>query len=310
MLESAQDTYIVHEPVKLTVDLVNETSEIINFVGIRKLGMNMEYIFYEIIDPLGQLELRKSQYLFRNEAIGDRWPGQPLRPGQRVNLFLYPNITRCIDSHDCEVSTFSAPGTYKIRVVYSIPVRFVNLWKGEYGKLYSNQIKLIFRRPDSKEKDILDAIWSGNYYDLSTGDDILLSDFNKPKLQSVIDKYGSHPLIKYAYFALARQLLNENRASWNTAAEYFEFLRRQYPSFRFEEVGKHLAHTYHNLDRENDALRVIRGTLRDQPRLKDNYHFMWFKVFLEKGRLAAVNDWIEKRRAGQYCEEEEVEYIE
>lgn len=300
-LESAQTDYIIREPVKFIVTLQNNNSEIQNYVGMTELDENMKYLYYKIHTPFGETELRKSQYLHFHGHTGDNWPGYPFRPGQRVVLFLYPNVTQCLGVRDCEFVTFSMPGTYKIQVVYYIPERFARLWKGQDGKLYSNEVLVTFRQPSHEEKEILDAIWYKRPSLLSSGDDGLLVNFSKSKLENVIENHNDNELIKYAYFSLARQLISDGRGSWERAIELLELVLRKYPNFRYEEVRKHLAITHFNIDRgSNQAISILNETLKKRPWLKDNINFMSLKIFIEShGRTGAVDEWLDKRRAGQ-----------
>ena len=314
-LASDMSVYVTREPVKFSVTLTNESSSVQYFAGVDALDSNMDYFYYEIVNPQGTLEYRKFRHRSSNEAwnYGLFW-GEPLNPGESVLFFSYPNFTYCLNPHaekysrgNCTKITFSVSGTYKVRLIYSVPSKFVNLWRGANGEAISNQIELSFRPEGAQEKEILDALWSAGG-DLSTGDDGLLISFDKYKLSKALKDCPDNPLIKHVYFDLARQILCDGpRSDAPRARDLLLHCRKACPDYRTEEISTHLAYAYYNMNQTDAARTEMISAMRRNHLLKTNYPFMWLKIIIDYGNVEAVGRWREKRAKNEYRVEEEIQ---
>ena len=307
-VESPQEEYVVGELLKCFVALTNTSPDTIHVVNIQDLDMNMSFMFIEISLPTGATEIRKTQYSLDHVVW---WPkgyvGEPLAPGDSVQIFLYPNWSRRLRSDkegprwERGSRTFQTAGTYVVRFCYEVPLECERIWKGPGGRLYSKPITLKFRQPTPEESEILQPLWASGSLALSIGDGEDWSGFDEMALDQVITKKPTHPLAKYAYFSLARSLMTPSSrvgidaTRLRRGVDLCTILIRSYPEFRYEETRQHMANGLYRLGRQEEAARLLNRTLIEQPALKDNVGFMRDKIFFETGSLDEVGEW-EMRR--------------
>lgn len=306
-LSTPQHDYVVREPIKFVVSMKNVGPETIRIVEVfyLKCDANMRHFFIEIETPWGKLERRNHLLVVPTEIINKQYNGEPLAPGDSIEVFLYPNFTVPVEPPGLLSArgegrvTFPEAGTYRVRVAYFVPEYFVNLWRGENGIAYSNWVELRFRDPTPEEKEILDVIWESNPQELSSGDDTLIPSFNELSLKRVIANYPDNPLIKYAYFNLARQIMSLVGGARNgEAVPIFEMLIERYPDFRYEEVRQHLAKAYFYSGQPERARELMRRTLRERPNLRHHDNFMMRKLSMEEPTGIATIKWRKLRRKG------------
>lgn len=319
LLRTAQNEYILHEPVRFALTLRNVSDERQKVAEVSLWDMNMEFTFLEITTPEGELQFRRYQYETVTAIWNAFYEGEPLEPGGSIESFLYPNVSFVMtdgkqrDQYRGLEFTFPRVGTCKVRVCYFVSSFWEHLWKGEGGELYSNPITITFREPDSKEKEILDALWAGGTTEIAIGDDMLAFSFEESQereLERIIEKYPEHALVKYAYFYLARSLVTLSggyvRGRVESGVELFETLMKRDPDFRYEETRQLLAMGYDRVDRKEDAIKLFSQTLTERPSLENNYRFMSRKIMVETGNnKIAVEKWRFKRRGIKFPEIEE-----
>lgn len=308
-LESVKGEYILREPVKFIVKFINESDRTIRIYRIDRFNENMEQMYLEVITPKGEIQLRKSTIALVNRISSVHYGGDPIEPGESIEVFLYPNETHFIQSPRSWGFTFPEAGTYRLRVVYTVEEFRERLWKPENNKMYSNSIDITFREPTPEEKEILDAFWDGMSY-LFVWDEMPMAGFNVDRLKEVMAKYPNNHLMKYVYFAMGHELRcppigPSDSYDIDKAIEYFEMLKDRHPDFRFEETRQYLARFYMDAGRREEAIRLNNETLRERPNLKDHYRFMRQKILAEEqDNMKAVTKWIRKRSRGEIREEE------
>ena len=307
-LESEQDSYLVREPVKFKVVITNESGETVRVPSIVRFDMNMKHLLMEVITPAGETQYRTFKY-YRQEGIVQRdYDGEPLRPGESLTTFLFPNISgrRELDLAPGpffpQKLTFPEPGNYQLRVAYFVAEPWDNLWKPPGDFLFSNTIQIQLNLPTPVEERILDAYWAKGGVDISMGEHHAYCWFDVSALESVIEMYPDHPLIKYAYFGLGRQLgrlkLPVNRSLIERAVPIFEKLAQDYPDFRYAEVRHHLARAYYHTGRREEAIQLYSELLEERPYLIDDAEFMKSKIFVEELTSKAAGDWFRFRMSG------------
>lgn len=281
-VKADRDEYVSMEPVRLTVTLRNESGRTIRIPDIEFLGINMEYMAFEIIGPDGKRARRHFSYEQRYGIVSPLYAGEPLLPGRSVTTFLYPNATRRVpplpDGPRLE-ATFKETGTYLLRVVYGMPDFYKELWKPPGGELSSNEIKISVRAPTTEEREIIDAIWSeggrGGFIGPMMGDQYRIWH-DEVAIRAVIEKYPNNPMIRHAYLALAKSFCSDDddKSRMEQAIPILEHMMKAQPSFRFEETRQHLGWAYAHADRSSDAFRVFQETLVVHPELTTNSRFM------------------------------------
>ncbi len=307
-LNSVKSEYVVGEPLKFTVRLINNTDETIYIPAARYFDMNMWFFLIEIITPDSTVEFRKFQYQFEDGASIPKYTSEPLAPGASIETNLYPNITFLVDISTLRkfrgemTRTFPDPSEYRIRLIYVIRRNVGSLWRDEDGLLYSNDIKIKFKEPDSAGEEILGALWAKGGRILSIGDDNILFSFDEMALEEVIAKYPDHFLTKYARFYLAKSYLVKKKDpeydQMEEGVTVLEALQREYPEFRPMEVRQLIATGYFRTNREEEARRLFKETLELYPALKDNYQFMKQKIYADTKSFKAVADWHKQRSKG------------
>ena len=240
--------YVVREPVKVRVQIANETPDTIRLFPINELGNHMRHMFFEIARPSGAIEWRKFLAVFYLEVPGSGPPGEPLPPGGRIDLSLYPYMTYWIGPPKAAAQskaprfTFDEPGKYRVRVAYCVEPTRRYLWNPESGVLFSNSFELHLRLPSADERAILDAVWSGDRFLMSCGDAASHLKGDEEKLRAAIEQYGTSPLIRYARFALGRTLAySSDQSIARQGIALLEEVSREFPAFRQEEIQLHRA---------------------------------------------------------------------
>ena len=187
-------------------------------------------------------------------------------------------------------------------MAYFVAEPWDNLWKPPGDFLFSNTIQIQINLPTPVEKRILDAYWAKGGVDISIGENHPYCRFDVSALESVIEMYPDHPLIKYAYFGLGRQLgrlkLPVNRSLIERAVPIFEKLAQDYPDFRYAEVRHHLARAYYHTGRREEAIQLYSELLEERPYLIDDAEFMKSKIFVEELTSKAAGDWFRFRMSG------------
>ncbi|UCF06126.1 MAG: tetratricopeptide repeat protein [bacterium] len=299
-LESAGYDMAIREPLKFTVTLKNISEREVRVIEVGKLDMNMEFMHLEITTPDGETQLRKFTRFRMVSIVNPNYEGEPLSPGESIETFIYPNVTHHIVGTPRGGVTFPAPGTYKVRLVYSIPEHYPRLWRGQNGELYSNSIELRLREPDEIEREIMDAYWAEGGYAISKGDDNLGPEFDEYLLRAVMEKYPDHPFMKYIRFALAIELMDKRDLdSVQEVSTLLEDMRYRYPGHRDIEVRQHLATAYHLAGETDEAVRLLDDLLEEYPLLESHYNFMVSKIFVETGSYDGVLAWREARKTGR-----------
>lgn len=304
---SVKSEYVVREPVKFIVKLINESPQPVNIPEPHYFDMNMRFLLLEVTSPNGELQVRRFQYVSTLSLVNYQYTGEPLASGEMIETYLYPNVTYPVDLPSLSPAdethiTFPEPGRYGVRVIYHVDPAMENLWKGPKGDLYSNRSTLQFRKPTASEEEILAALWVDGGYELSVGDTKTISSFDEIPLRRVIDDYPQHPMTDYARLALARTLMvlseSTTRAELSEAAEILEWLMENSVDIRPREVRQLLGEAYSTLGLRDKAVALFSETLRIHPELQDNFHFMQLLIVTKTGSVEATSEWIESRKSG------------
>jgi len=294
-LELAKYEYVIREPLKFVVTLVNESDQTIRIPEASAFDMDMEFLNMEIITPDGEKQLRKFFFKISDELINPNYTGEPLLPGESFQTYFYPNTSYFVLPLEWGGITFPLPGTYQVRVYYSVPDVYKKLWRPEKNELYSNKVDMLFREPTFEEQEILDACWSAGGSFLSLGDDYDVANFNEDKLEYVADKYPDHPMIKYALFYLAKNYLYKSKTP-DKSIPIFQELVENYHDYRFEEVHLHLGNNYLKAGSREEAIKTFNEALRKKPFLKDHFRFMCSKILSETSDTSKIGEWVNNRK--------------
>ena len=299
---SAKNEYVIREPVKFVVKLENHSDEVLRIVNVSSFDMNMEFMELEVTYPNGERRYRKGHISFVSRLFYPMWLGEQIFPGETIITFLYPNVTYAVDHRgDWLEETFPVAGEYRLRVVYTVPEVYYELWKGPGGKAYSNEITVVFREPDPVQREILDAYWLKGGYNVSMGDDSQMFEFDRLALANVAAKYPDQPFVKYALFALARDLThiwpgNVRPAEVEQGIAILLALKRDHPDFRADEIGIHVSKAYLDLQKYPEARASYAEVLAERPWLKDHDTFMMGKIRADTNEQpGAVTKWRKQR---------------
>jgi hypothetical protein len=306
-LRPSQDTYAIREPVKFAITIENAGSTEARVMEVRELGANMEYTFLDIQTPDGTRELRAFQYVSDIKLQNPNYLGEPLRPSEGVQFFIYPTESTPLlgdprnEAEDYRPLTFPVAGTYHVRVAYRVPKVYKNLQPAG-GEVLSESVVLKFKDPTPEESEILDAIWACVPM-LSSGDDHLLGCQAESEIRRVIELYPRNDLTRYARFYLARFIVDEfHPQQWGEAIEILEDLRSNHPSFRAEEVRLLLGRVYGSSGEPEKARQVLNEALAGNPMLRTNFRFMGCKIsteYADSNPGEALGIWMENRRMGK-----------
>lgn len=289
-----QAEYVTREPIKLVVTLVNNSNEQIRIPGWEYFGSDWDCIYLEIVGPDGAQQCRRFQFWDSYGIINEKYLGEPLLPGDYREIRLYPNVTFQVDCRSlAEVSrmgaTFGEPGDYRVRAVYQVPNYWPALWRPS-TQLVSNEVTLRFREPDAEEREIIDAIWSGDGSDLSLGDDAG-GRMDEGFLREVIAKYPRNRLEGYAEIALARTLyLTPDGSCDSEALSWVEKILTAHPGLRPEEVLSLGAKIFLRMQEPGKAAALADSALKLSPGLIDDSDFMALKVHCDGGDNGTFNE--------------------
>jgi len=298
--------YAVREPIKISVQMTNATPDTVRVFPINELGNHMKHMFIEVTRPDGVVEWRKFLVFFYIEARGVGPVGEPLSPGEMLNLSLYPYMTYLVGPPPIESErlaarfTFDRPGTFHVRVAYYVEDECRYLWKPEGGILYSNSIELHLRESTPAERDVLDAVWSGERFTMLCGDEATHLKGDVQKLRAVIAKYGEDPMIRYAKLSLGRTLAYQtDRASASEGIALLQGMSEQFPGFRAKEILFHRANALDLMGETPAALQLYDAALDQFPALIDDYVFMTRKLWAETHEASVHERYLKERTVGR-----------
>jgi hypothetical protein len=264
----------------------------------------MEFMFFEVVRA-EEIQRRQIRYASVNRVENVDWMGEPIASGDSVVIHLYPTVTRSVDGVGSSTFTFTEPGRYQLRVAYSVPDYFKNLWQPSGGTLYSNYINLDVREAAPQEKEILDAYWSGEQLPLMMGEDNFYLKADEAAIRDVLSRYPDNPLCRYVMFALARTILTTswaNDAKRGQGMALLAELHERYPSFRTFEVALHMGTAQALGGDKVGAVDTLGDGLTATPELIDNPKYMdrLFQALALSGNLTSrqKRDWYERRAAG------------
>jgi|GEM_PF-4423446 len=298
-LASYANSHVLHEPLELRGELVNDSDQTIRIYGMEMFSNeNMPCLFLEITTPDGRQQQRRTCFSLPTVVKSATYIGEPLEPGARFGFKIYPSGTYFIDNINEGGWTFPVPGEYGVRLVYEVEEFRERLWKPVGNRLYSNQIKLRITIPLSAEKEILDSYWKDVVPYGEAWDGKRMWGFDVPELQRVLGKYPNEPMIKYIHFALLNQASGAVRADLPNAKTHAELLMSRFPDFRSGLVRSACGAALIANGRKAEGLRVLEDALRVDPLLVNNESFMNLKITTEEGSDKAFWLWQDKRKAG------------
>lgn len=284
-LEADSNEYVVGQPMKLRVALVNCGSDIVGVVQPDRLGQNMEYMVYEVRQTRGSSEYRRSRYVsyFRSQSSLS-YKGEPLSPGDSVVCWLYPYETFGVgERHEAPRPLVSRAGHYELRVIYDVASS--QYLRGETdGRAPSNWVEFSVTEPTSAESEILSAAWTPGNLSARMGDNMNQAEFDEARLREVIAKYPHNPMTRYARFSLARSLVATHNGHFSRTgregSKILSGLMDDYPDFRYQEVRMELAEVYMNDGQNKRAAALLKKMLQHMPELIDDERFMadYFKA--------------------------------
>jgi hypothetical protein len=291
-LRSCQYVYVLQEPLMITGELVNGSSQQIRIYGIEKFSdPNMPCLFLEIITPSGRKQERKNFFWEDMHAKGETYMGEPLNPGERFAFDIFPNALCSI--YDIVVDSgwaFPSPGEYKVRLVYEVEEFRIRLWKPPGNRLYSNQITIRVVEPYPAQKEILDAYWAepgqGYGFVCRWDGEQGMAAYEVNRMKGVLDKYPQEPFIKYIHYALLHQAMNYSPPALSSARSHAEYLMNRFPSFRPGRVRRAYAAALIECGQKAEGLRLLEEALRLEPHLKDDHGFMSLMIRTERGENA------------------------
>jgi len=298
--------YVIREPIRFQIEIANASQDTVRLFPVNELGNHMRHMFFEITRPDGSVEWRKFLTVFYLEAVGIGPRGEPLAPGGRLDLLLYPYMTYWAGPPSAKPQskkprfTFDKPGEYRVRVAYCVESVRRYLWKPEGGILYSNSLTLELRNPSVEENAILDAVWSGDRFSMSQGDMATHLEGDAVKLRAVIDRYPDAPFVRYAKLTLGRTLAySANPATALEGIEILTQLHEEFPKFRVEEAFFHRANALDLHGDSQEALEVYEAALVESPKLVDSYVFMTRKLWAETHQSDVHEIYLRERESGR-----------
>jgi hypothetical protein len=312
-LRSVKDSYVLKEPVKFTAVLTNVSNTEARIMEVGELTPNMEYMYFEIEYPSGRVDCRRFRFMEVEMIPNPEYTGEPLPPGQSVYIILYPNVSEVIRSSSVEQSggqTFNEAGTYKVRLVYSIPKVWDNLSPNRV--VVSNSIEINFREADQIESEILDACWvgGGGWFSVGEGCPGSFPEEYESNLRDVIERYPDHPMNDYTRLLLASALISFTlEAHAQRIAEGFEVLDEldrlvgkidgdRDVSFRSTERAMLRGYGLCSLGKKEESMIAYRNALQKKPQLRTNSYFMWGFLECEYDTPEPVSKWWRNRRNG------------
>jgi hypothetical protein len=299
IISENQATYLIGEPVKITVDIKNNTNTILRIPEVSLFGHQMEFMYLEVEYPDGIKEQRKFEYEQVYSIVNTKYRGEPLKPGQYVRTFLYPNFTHLLDDPTSWQRTFRVGGVHRLAVVYYIPSNLESLSASPDRKTASNIIQLIFQEPTMVEEEILECLWEDGGWSLTLGDNEIHTLLSINSLSSVLAEYEGHPLTKYVMLALGKALLGTySLPEQRQATTLFEKLNREYPRFRPEEIMQWKATGYYYTGRIDKANQIFNAALRAYPSARHSVPFMRYKILAEYNDIKYIDKWMISRQKG------------
>lgn len=306
-ISSPKSEYIVGEPIKISIALVNAGTERLRIAETSLLDFQSEYLYLEVALKNGALEERRFDYYCEIGIANPAYEGEPLRPGARLETALFPNLTRNRNRANSWRRTFDRPGVYEVSVVYEVPEVMTALG-ASVRKAKSNTISLSFRAPSADEREILETLWSDGGASLSLGDREIHCLWDRSELANVLTRYSDHPMTSYVRFALAKALLVTYQRSYQEdAVDVLRTLARSSPDFRPEEVGLWTAVAMYYSGEQTAASAEFAALVRKYPSLRMTPAFVRYRVLSEYGDLAEYRIWRTERREGidRYAPKEE-----
>ena len=304
IIEPNKTEYAVGEPIKMTVKFRNESDSIIRILDVGSYSMAENYyLFYEVVNPNGELQVRYFTYIASTRILIPTFKGEGLLPGEVKEVcFIYPNWSWMVEPRSkIQGLTFPEPGEYRFRLRYYVPNEYSKLWNhGKYAR--SNEITIKIRDCTSEEKAILGSLYKKGPDVTSLGDDdywVSKTEFDEEALREAIRLYPENEMVKYPKFYLAMLLISSKR--YDEAIDILTGLLKDYPGFREEEIYQHLGRCYVELGDREEALRYLNAIMEKRPELKDHYNFMRCMIMADKGfrwgneALEAARSWLRKR---------------
>lgn len=296
-LTSYADSYVLHEPLELRGELVNDSDQTIRIYGMEQFSdENMPCLFLEITTPDGRQQQRRTCFSLVSVVKSATYLGDPLGPGERFGFKIYPSETYFIDNLNEGGWTFPVAGEYRVRLVYEVEEFRERLWKPVANRLYSNQIKLRITIPSSAEKEILDSYWKHVVPYGEAWDGKRMWGFDIPELKRVLEKYSNEPMIKYIHFALLNEASGAVGADLPNAKTHAELLMSRFPDFRSGLVRSAYGTALIASERKAEGLKMWEDALRVDPLLENNVQFMQLKIGTEKGSDKAFWRWLYRRK--------------
>ncbi len=290
-VRSDKNQYVLGEPVKLTASVRNETGQTIRVPSVTLMDQFfMHFMYFEVTSPTGALRRLKHVAIFQELILGPHYAGAPLAPGDSIQVFLYPARTNvAVDANGMasgerisSSETFPVTGRYKLRVVYQVWPDLDVLFPGKWR---SNEVELIMRKPDSEQREILDALWQG----MPAGEGgIDWSRRDLKRLKAVIDKYPHDDLTLHVRFALARGLEWEDR--YDDAITILRALNTSHPEFRHEEMQLWLGRVYIGSGAREEGADMLFSAMGKEPALWTN------PAFVEAVTVIGIRDFSVKAR--------------
>jgi hypothetical protein len=312
-IHAVQDTFVVHEPVRLTCTFKNESDSTLRIMDVQQYGSNMKHMYYVVQTPGGELESRRVLYMIGTGFYMSDYVGEPLAPGDEVEFFMYPAYTRKFDPETGETygggNTLPAPGWYRLQLAHFVPRQLPKLWAGNSTArtVMSDPIEITIVEGTDVDEKILGALWEndgGGW--LSEGDDHRSQREDEQLLRDIVKRFPRERMSKYVYLGLARSL--STPSTFNREVElgrtreavgYLELLAAQYPDFRREEVAEFLGFGYAYLGNPDKARRVFDDAIRANPRLSTHYEFMSTRLASLYPHQPAVREWSYARQRGE-----------
>jgi hypothetical protein len=199
---------VIRPPWSLTFVLSNIGDTLTHVLPAKELGQNMEFMELELTTPDGVVERRFNQFIYHEREFFPDWGGEVLPVGGRIVRTIYPYRTMLRPPTGCTPYdwTFSKPGTYKLRLVYSPPRHLRVLYKASGGELLSNEITVRITKADKVGEEILDVYWCQGE-EIAWGETTTYFDVDPGPLRDILNKYPDHALSPYVKLNLARALL-------------------------------------------------------------------------------------------------------
>lgn len=304
-IDFSQASYAIREPIRITARLTNVSRELQHIIEVGRLTTDMEFMYLRIVTPTGEPQYRAFRFTSSTEFFNPNYVGEPLKPGETIELFLYPNVSGFIlhpeqpEPPEPGGITFPVPGEYEVQLVYFVPAVLKKLHDETGTEIYSDPVTVSFRLADAIEREILDACWESGGGWISMGDNTLGGRANDVLLKAEIDKYPDHAFTKYAMILFIRSKTTGPNPENEEALAMVDDLMKRYTDFRIEEVRQLKATNLRYLHRWEESLEVLEEAIEINPLLRTNYQFMWQKVTTQYGTHKAVRQWKANRLAGK-----------